>query len=157
MQQIKRIEGDRAVKVTTARYYTPAGSKIDGIGIHPHKITEPELSKAEEEKLHNLGQSELVYRFAVDNPKLTNPALLQLIEEVAQEYYEFSEQLIRREIVRIISRTDPEAPIYDLNYDPSMIEAVRLLQTGSSIFDSLADHPELKSSAKASINFRLDA
>lgn len=157
VQQIKHIEGDRAVKVTTARYYTPAGSKIDGIGIHPHKITEPELSKAEEEKLHNLGRSGLLHRFAADNPKLTNPALLRLMDEVAQEYYEFSEQLIRREIMRIISRTDPQAPIYDLNHDPSMIEAVRLLQTGSTIFDSLSDHLELKSSARTSINFRLDA
>ena len=155
MQQIKRIEGDRAVKVTTARYYTPVGTKIDGIGVHPHKVTEPELSKANEEKLYNLSRSDLIRRFAMDNPEPTNAALQRLLEELSPEYYGFNEQLIRREIIRIISRIHPQAPIYDLNHDPSMIEAVRLLRTRSVTFNSLSDHLEPKSPDSTSINFGL--
>lgn len=154
VQQVKRIEGDRAVKVTTARYYTPLGTKIDEVGVQPHRMTEPPLNQAEEEQIGNLASSELLRRFALDNPNPTETDLQRFIEQIAQDYYGVDEQLIRRQIARAISRIHPHAPIYDLDHDPSMIEAVRLLRTGAVTADSFPDDLESGTSTSASIELR---
>ena len=149
VQQVKRIEGDRAVKVTTARYYTPGGIKIDQVGVQPHRVTEPELSKAEEDELSELGSSELLREFALDNPEPADSDVQRLLQEVAEADYQLDEQLIRRQLVRAIAWVHPQAPIYDLDYDASVIEAVRLLRTGEVTADSFPDDPEPAAAASA--------
>ncbi len=47
VQTVLPLSGSRAVKLTTARYFTPNGNAIHGVGITPHE----ELSTADNEKL----------------------------------------------------------------------------------------------------------
>ncbi|MCR9278173.1 MAG: S41 family peptidase [Pseudomonadaceae bacterium] len=47
VQTVLPLSGSRAVKLTTARYFTPNGQAIHGVGITPHE----ELSTADNEKL----------------------------------------------------------------------------------------------------------
>lgn len=146
VQQVMRIESDRAVKVTTARYFTPAGTKIDGVGVAPHRITEPEISSDEHYALDRFGRSELLVRFALDHPAPTEAEIRRLLADaadagmgvcpgdagaaVADGCVDLDEGMARRKLARAIARIHRQTPIYDLVNDPSVIEAVRLLRTG---------------------------
>lgn len=147
VQQVMRIESDRAVKVTTARYFTPDGARIDGVGVAPHRITEPELSRDAHYTLDRFGMSELLMRFALEHPEPTEAEIRQLLADVgeadiggacpgdldpatAADCLEVDERMVRRKLARAIARIHRQTPIYDLVNDPSVIEAVRLLRTG---------------------------
>ena len=147
VQQVMRIEDDRAVKVTTARYFTPDGIRIDGVGVAPHRITEPELSPEALYTLDRFGMSELLVRFALEHPEPTEAEIRQLLADVeeadiggacpggldrasADGCIEIDERMVRRKLARAIARIHRQTPIYDLVNDPSLIEAVRLLRTG---------------------------
>lgn len=146
VQQVMRIESDRAVKVTTARYFTPAGTRIDGVGVAPHRITEPELSSDEHYALDRFGRSELLVRFALEHPEPTEAEIRQLLADVedagigacpqdagpavADGCVEIEDRMVRRKLAHAIARIHRHTPIYDLVNDPSVIEAVRLLRTG---------------------------
>jgi carboxyl-terminal processing protease len=55
VQTIADLSDDRGVKFTTARYYTPSGDSIDGVGVEPDRIVaagdgedDPQLTAAQE-------------------------------------------------------------------------------------------------------------
>ena len=146
VQQVMRIEDNRAVKVTTSRYFTPDGTKIDGVGVLPHRITEPKLSDDDQKALEKLGTSELLIRFALEHAEPTEAEIGELIAELRSSHpylrgtdVVLEEQMIRRQLARSIARIHRKTPIYDLVNDPSMIEAVRLLRTGEVSADSFPD------------------
>ena len=146
VQQVMRIEDNRAVKVTTSRYFTPDGTKIDGVGVLPHRITEPKLSDDDQKALEKLGTSELLIRFALEHAEPTEAEIGELIAELKSSHpylrgtdVVLEEQMIRRQLARSIARIHRQTPIYDLVNDPSMIEAVRLLRTGEVSADSFPD------------------
>lgn len=139
VQQVMRIEDDRAIKVTTSRYLTPDGTRIDGIGIRPHRITEPRLSKDEQETLGEFGRSKLLIRFALEHPEPTEADIGMLLVDLERSEFDLGEQLVRRQIAQAITRIHRRTPIYDLINDTSLIEAVRLLRTGQVSADSFPD------------------
>lgn len=154
VQEVMRIEGNRAIKVTTARYYTPKGDKIDEVGVQPHRVTEQPLSRDEKKELDRLDRSGLLRKFALDNPKPAETDVKRLLGDVVKAEIMLGEQLIRRQMVRTIARVHPQAPIYDTDYDPSVIEAIRLLRTGEVSATSFPDEPDPGVTSNASVDPR---
>ncbi len=149
VQQVMRIEDDRAVKVTTSRYLTPDGTRIDGVGVAPHRITEPKLSDDEQRALGEFGRSKLLIRFALAHPEPTEADIGRFLVELEQSEFDLEEQLVRRQLARTIARIHRRTPIYDLVNDPSLIEAVRLLRTGEVSADSFPDAAQAGTPASA--------
>jgi carboxyl-terminal processing protease len=151
VQQVMRIEDDRAVKVTTSLYLTPDGTRIEGVGVLPHRITEPKLSTDEQETLGQFGRSKLLIRFALEHAEPTEAEIGQLLVDLEDSEFDLEEQTVRRQLARTIARIHRRLPIYDLVNDPSMIEAVRLLRAGEVSADSFPDdvEPEVPDSAAA--------
>ena len=151
VQQVMRIEDDRAVKVTTSRYLTPDGTRIDGVGVLPHRVTEPKLSKDEQKTLDEFARSKLLVRFALEHPEPTEADIARLLVDLEQSEFDLEEQLVRRQLAHTITRIHRRTPIYDLINDPSLIEAVRLLRTGEVSVDSFPENlqPEVPDSAAA--------
>ena len=139
VQQVMRIEDDRAVKVTTSRYLTPHGTRIDGVGVLPHRITEPRLSEDEQDALGAFARSKLLIRFALDHPQPTEADIAALLADLEQSEFDLEEHLVRRQLAHTITRIHRLTPIYDLVNDTSLIEAVRLLRTGEVGADSFPD------------------
>ena len=70
MQTIIPLQGHGAMRLTTARYYTPSGRSIQGKGISPDIIVEP----AKIEKLaQQRGRREADLRGALANPDAVAP------------------------------------------------------------------------------------
>ena len=76
VQTIMPVQGEGAIRLTTARYYTPSGRSIQALGVAPDIIVEqraPEDVKAENEEAPAAGQSrtEADLRGSLENDSLT--------------------------------------------------------------------------------------
>jgi carboxyl-terminal processing protease len=117
-------------KITTARYYTPSDVNIDKIGIPPDlEVLFPEFTDADAEKLSALIKDSRIPAFIKEKPDVS----LQEIETFATTLsgeYGLDQALLKRLIRNEQNRTSI-APVYDLEYDVQLQEAVKILQGGS--------------------------
>jgi carboxyl-terminal processing protease len=138
VQQVYPIDGS-GFKLTMARYYTPSDVNIDKKGIPPDReVKIPELTEKEAEALNKLINDNKIPAFVKAEPS----ASAERIEAFAKELsaaYKLDLSLLKRLIRDERNRTSI-APVYDLEYDIQLQEAVRVLRAGAV--------PELLKSAK---------
>ena len=87
VQTIMPMQGNGAIRLTTARYYTPSGRSIQALGVEPDIIVEyvppvPEDPEAEEQ---NGRRSEADLRGAITNDSLTEDERQQIEDERAEQ------------------------------------------------------------------------
>jgi carboxyl-terminal processing protease len=113
-------------KLTTARYYTPSDVNIDQIGIPPDRlVTFPEFTDADAEKLSKLINDNRIPSFVSSNPQ-ASAAQVENFAQSLERDYRLDLSLLRRLIRNEQNRT-VIAPVYDLDYDVQLQEAVRIL------------------------------
>jgi carboxyl-terminal processing protease len=81
VQTIMPLQGDGAMRLTTARYYTPSGRSIQSLGVAPDIIVEQRPPAAEEEVNTRKQRTEADLRGSLENDSLTEDERLQLEEE----------------------------------------------------------------------------
>ena len=83
VQTIMPLQGSGAMRLTTARYYTPSGRSIQALGVAPDIIVEPRRPTPEEEEAEELraARSEADLRGSLSNDSLTEDELQQLEED----------------------------------------------------------------------------
>ncbi|QQA42636.1 S41 family peptidase [Pelagovum pacificum] len=86
VQTVMPLRGDAAMRLTTARYYTPSGRSIQALGISPDIIVEQPLPPteeelAEEEDVPPRFRSEADLRGALANDSLSEEEMQQLEED----------------------------------------------------------------------------
>ncbi|KNG93829.1 S41 family peptidase [Pseudaestuariivita atlantica] len=88
VQTVMPLRGDGAMRLTTARYYTPSGRSIQALGIspdivvtQPRRETNPE-DEGETETRRNRSEADL--RGSLDNDSLTEDQIEQIKEEQAK-------------------------------------------------------------------------
>jgi carboxyl-terminal processing protease len=117
-------------KITVARYYTPSDVNIDKIGIPPDReIRFPEFTNTDAEKLNALINANRIPAFIEANPHATTADIQQFAQELNKDY-QIDLSLLRRLIRNEQNRT-AIAPVYDLEYDVQLQEAVNILQGGA--------------------------
>lgn len=88
VQTIMPLQGDGAIRLTTARYYTPSGRSIQALGVSPDILIEqlPPSETTEEEEADASQRFEADLRGALGNDSLTEDEKKQLeTERKAQE------------------------------------------------------------------------
>jgi carboxyl-terminal processing protease len=114
-------------KLTTARYYTPSDVNIDKIGIPPDReVLFPEFTEENAEQMNSLIASNRIPAFVEENPKADPAQVDALVRELYTEY-SIDMSLLRR-LVRDEQNRTVIAPIYDLEYDVQLREAVNILR-----------------------------
>ena len=88
VQTVMPLRGDGAMRLTTARYYTPSGRSIQALGVSPDIVvaqppTRPD-EETDEESVARPLRSEADLRGALDNDSLTEDERRQIEEEQAQ-------------------------------------------------------------------------
>lgn len=88
VQTIMPLRGDGAMRLTTARYYTPSGRSIQALGVSPDIVVEqprrdPETSETEEET-QGFSRTEADLRGSLDNDSITEDERRLLEEERAK-------------------------------------------------------------------------
>ena len=128
VQQIKSI-GEAGFRLTMSRYYTPSEASIDKVGIIPDtEIKEPELTEEEEAAFTRLLEADYIVRFVEENPSFGEAEILAFIDTLRAENIDLGARIIRR-LVRIeLNRTNNDPPLYDLEFDLVLKQAVETLQ-----------------------------
>ena len=73
VQTIMPVQGDGAMRLTTARYYTPSGRSIQALGVAPDILVEPQTAAAAPEEAEKLppARTEADLRGSLKNDSLT--------------------------------------------------------------------------------------
>lgn len=130
VQQVLDLLNDDMMKITVARYYTPSGANIDEQGIPPDlEVSFHKLTDDEEKALSELLNTTEIADFVERNPVMTGDAAEAFAAELHQRYPVY-QPLLKRLVMQEYYRTHT-APLYDLEYDVQLKEAVRLLATGN--------------------------
>ena len=121
---------DVGFKITTARYFTPSDANIDKIGIPPDReVKFPEITEAEAEKLNELINANKIPQFAGENPQAT-AAQVETFARTLNTEYALEMPLLRRLIRNELNRTT-FAPVYDMEYDIQLQEAMNIIRSGT--------------------------
>jgi carboxyl-terminal processing protease len=80
VQTVMPLRGDGAMRLTTARYYTPSGRSIQALGVSPDiVVAQPRRPEAtEEEEANALSRSEADLRGSLDNDSLSEDEVQQI-------------------------------------------------------------------------------
>jgi carboxyl-terminal processing protease len=117
-------------KITTARYYTPSDVNIDKIGIPPDReVLFPEFTEENAEHLNRLITDNRIPAFVEENPEAGSALVDSFVQELHAEY-SIDVPLLRR-LVRDEQNRTVIAPVYDLEYDVQLREAVNILRGGT--------------------------
>ncbi|MCL2802009.1 MAG: S41 family peptidase [Treponema sp.] len=117
-------------KITTARYFTPSDANIDKVGIPPDReISFPEVTEEDAERLNELINANRIPAFAAQNPQATS-AQIDTFARTLERDYKLNLPLLRRLIRNELNRTTL-APVYDLEYDIQLQEAINILRSGT--------------------------
>ncbi|WP_417718471.1 S41 family peptidase [Salipiger sp.] len=89
VQTVMPLRGDGAMRLTTARYYTPSGRSIQALGVSPNIVVEqprvrPEAETEEETPTNRFSRSEADLRGALNNDSLTEEEIRQIEEDRAK-------------------------------------------------------------------------
>jgi len=117
-------------KLTTARYYTPSDVNIDKIGIPPDReVLFPEYTEEDSVKLNELVNANRIPEWVEKNPQASSAQIDAFAVSLEREY-RLDLPLLRRLIRNEINRT-VIAPVYDLEYDVQLQEAMNIFRSGN--------------------------
>jgi carboxyl-terminal processing protease len=128
VQQVFPIS-NTGFRITTARYYTPSDVNIDKVGIPPDReVVFQEYTEDDAVKLNELINANKIPEFAAKNPQATAAQVETLAATLGNEY-KLDPVLLKRLIRNELHRTEI-APVYDLEYDIQLQEALNILRSG---------------------------
>ncbi len=88
VQTVMPLRSDGAMRLTTARYYTPSGRSIQALGVSPNIVVEqprrPPASEEEEEANNRPSRSEADLRGSLNNDSLSEDEIKQIEEDRAK-------------------------------------------------------------------------
>ena len=88
VQTVMPLRGDGAMRLTTARYYTPSGRSIQALGVSPDIVVEQprrvEATREEEEENARRSRSEADLRGSLNNDSLSEDEARQIEEDRAK-------------------------------------------------------------------------
>jgi carboxyl-terminal processing protease len=117
-------------KITTARYYTPSDVNIDKIGIPPDReVLFPDFTGEDAGELNRLINDNKIPEWVAANPGVRGSLVEDFARKLSGEY-RLDSALLRRLIRNEQNRTTI-APVYDLEYDVQLQEAVKILNEGN--------------------------
>jgi carboxyl-terminal processing protease len=129
VQQVYNLD-NAGFKITTARYYTPSDVNIDKTGIPPDReVKFPEYTEADTEKLVELIKANKIPEFVEKNPNANNTQIETFARDL-ESSYQLNFSLLKRLIRNEFNRTSI-APVYDLEYDVQLQEAVNIFKSGT--------------------------
>ncbi len=132
VQEVRNF-GAGGFKLTTSRYYTPGGRNIEETGIDPDlSVQPPELTESEESELQTLNENDRFRSFVEQHPDPSEDEIAAFVRTLRNEGVALEERHIRKRIRNEVNRTNNNPPVYDLDYDVVLQEAVRVLRESMS-------------------------
>ena len=122
---------DKAIKLTTGRYYTPNGQNIDKTGIEPDIMAEfRDYSDKELKDIATIKEENRIGLFIDRNPKPTNRQVAQFLKELHTDGFTIEDETIQMMIKGEYNRRLNNPPVVDLDYDIQLIRAIEYFDNG---------------------------
>ncbi|WP_319559886.1 S41 family peptidase [Marispirochaeta sp.] len=123
--------GETGFKLTIARYYTPSGVSVDEVGVEPDLTIAPdEMSEEEQESLQKLFENNRIVSFVEENPQEDPRKVEAFIEKLQNEGIALDARDIRFLVRSEYNRRMDFPPVYDLEFDKVLQQAVQMLESG---------------------------
>ena len=124
--------GEGGYRLTTSRYYTPAGAatgvSIDKKGIEPDRsVAEPVLSDPQQKALNDLLNGTFLKDFVKANPNAAEAEVTRFIVDMHGRGIALDDRYLRRLIRVQQNMTNNNPPPYDLDFDIVLQAAVKAL------------------------------
>ena len=104
---------------------------INKVGIPPDKeVKERELTEAEKASYKKLIEEFRVQKFVKDNPKPSDLQIDTFIQQLKSEGIVLEDRIVRKLIRNELNITNNNPPVYDMEFDIVLQEAVRMLKAG---------------------------
>ena len=130
VQQVRAL-GKDGFKLTMSKYYTPKDVNINKVGIPPDKeVKERELSEEEKTSYKKLIEDFRIQKFVKDNPKPSDLRINSFIQQLKREGIVLEDRIIRKLIRNELNLSIDNPPVYDMEFDIVLQEAVRMLKAG---------------------------
>jgi len=158
VQQVVPLSSSDGIKLTMARYYTPSDTNIDKTGIPPDlEISNLDITPEQEEIYMNLYNADIISKKVRENPSMNEAGIAAAAEEIALEY-PLDKRFLRR-LIRIQLLKNRETPLYDLDYDLQLNEAIRIINEGkfSTLMKNTKTLKELQDEVNSSAAEQTDA
>jgi carboxyl-terminal processing protease len=128
VQKVHAVGDNAGFRITTARYYTPSDVNIDKIGIPPDREIQmyTEFTKSDGESFNKLIADNKISSFIKQNPKATSAQITAYARELSGQY-KLDVNLLRY-LIRGEQNRTAIAPVYDLEYDRQLEEAVKIIR-----------------------------
>lgn len=130
VQQVHALGRD-GFKLTMSKYYTPKDVNINKVGIAPDKeVKEKELTDEEKASYKKLIEEFRVQKFVQENPKPSDLQIDTFIHGLKGEGIVLEDRIVRKLIRNELNMTNNNPPVYDMEFDIVLQEAVRMLRAG---------------------------
>lgn len=126
VQQPIPLPNNDGFKMTIARYYTPSDTNIDKVGIPPDReVLYPDFTDAEEKTYTDMTNGNVVGKYVDAHPNMAEADIASYAETL-RKTYKLDSRVLRKMIRNEVERTKT-TPLYDLDYDLQLNEALKIL------------------------------
>lgn len=127
VQKFFNLDENTGITLTIAKYYTPSGVSIHGIGIQPdYTISMATISKEEQKQINILIKEKILEKFISTHTKYDEPTKQEFKQLLEKNGIKLSDStanfILKSEIYRFTKR-----PLYDLEFDNQLTEAIKIL------------------------------
>ena len=130
VQQLRAL-GKEGFKLTMSKYYTPKDVNINKVGIPPDKeVKDRELTEEEKTSYKKLIEEYRIHKFVRENPKPSDLQIDTFIQQLKSEGITLEDRIIRKLIRNELNLSLDNPPVYDMEFDIVLQEAVRMLKSG---------------------------
>ncbi|MBR4797372.1 MAG: hypothetical protein IK040_06695, partial [Spirochaetia bacterium] len=130
VQQLRSL-GKDGFKLTMGKYYTPKDINIDKVGIPPEKeVKDRDLTDEEKASYKKLIEEYRIQKFVKDNPKPSDLQIDTFIQQLKSEGIVMEDRILRKLVRNEVNFNNNDSPVYDLEFDVVLQEAVRMLKSG---------------------------
>ncbi len=137
VQTMFQLDKEDGIKITIAKYYTPSGICIDGIGINPDiEVKEPELNDNEKYSLKKLYDDKAIDKLLKENPKPSNEILNQLVEKLIAQGYNLPKRYLKKLLKNAAEISTENKEIYDLEFDLQLQKALEIMDNGKLKYEN---------------------
>lgn len=128
VQSIYQLGEHEGFKLTIAKYFTPSGVSIEGVGITPDiVIKEPELTDEEKLILKKLYTDKAIDKLLANKKNIDPSSLDSMVIELENKGYKLPKRILKKLIKNAAEIDWPVKEIYDLEYDLQLKKAVEVL------------------------------
>ncbi|RMH57896.1 MAG: S41 family peptidase [Candidatus Hydrogenedentota bacterium] len=134
VQTVENLPDGSRIALTTARYFTPSGVSIHGIGIQPDsEVKMPELSDTDKKGLLALNDTFLVRDFAWGKDTYTKEDVAALQKVLRKAGIILSDEIAEWRLVRELARRHADAVYLVPHLDPQLQKALDLIHAGAVV------------------------